>query len=245
MSVQFRSEPSQGASVALRPVSERPAKVERFPILDPSARPGQRLGMAHTPHDRRGEELRALRTELLLRRESPDQAEVIALLSARPGEGRSQLAAELAVAFAQLGRPTLLVDADLRNPRQHVLFGAENRLGLAHALDCGVAPQLHAVEGLPQMSLVTAGATPLNPLELLLHGNFSNLIDEWRRSFDFVVLDTSPVTPYSDGLAVAHVAGRVLALTRAHKTSYQDTKGMFRRLAATRAQILGAVISHF
>jgi receptor protein-tyrosine kinase len=245
MSAQLYSGSAPGASITVRTASDRASPTQRVPTQLPSARPCQRLSIAHTPFDSRGEELRALRSELLLRREFQDRAEVIALLSPRAGEGRSQLSAELAIAFAQLGRPTLLVDADLRNPRQHTLFGADNRLGLAHALATGVAPQLHAVEDLPQLSLVTAGAVPPNPLELLLHGRFSSLLDEWRQSFEFIVLDTSPVTPFSDALAVAHVAGRVLALTRAHQTPYQDTRGMFRRLAATRAQVLGAVISHF
>jgi len=245
MSVQFYSEQSQGATVALRPGFDRAPPTTRISALAPTAWPCQRLVMAHAPHDPRGEEIRALRTELLLRRGPQECAEVLALLSPRAGEGRSQLAAELAISFSQLGRPTLLVDADLRNPRQHVLFAADNAFGLAHALETGVAPQVHVVDGVPDLSLVTAGPIPLNPLELLLHSRFAGLLDEWRQRFEFVVLDTAPVTPFSDGLAVANVAGRVLALTRAHQTPYRDTRAMFRRLAATQAQLLGAVISHF
>jgi receptor protein-tyrosine kinase len=108
-----------------------------------------------------------------------------------------------------------------------------------------VTPQPQAVEGLPHLFLVPAGEIPPNPLELLLHETFTRMIDEWQRSFEFIVLDTAPVVAYSDGLAVASVVGRVLTLSRAQHTSYSDTRAMLRRLTATRAQIVGGVISHF
>ena len=245
MSARPHNDPALGAGVPTRTGIDRAPAPQRISMFVPTAQPSQRLIMAHAPHDPRAEEIRALRTELLLRRAPLDHADVIAVLSPCAGEGRSQLAAELAIAFAQLGRPTLLVDADLRHPQQHRLFGADNGRGLSHAIESGAMPHLHAVENLPQMFLVTAGAVPANPLELLLDGDFARMVEDWRRSFEFVVLDTAPVTPFSDGLAVASVAGRVLALTRAQHTPYQDIRDMLRRLAATRAQILGAVISHF
>jgi protein-tyrosine kinase len=220
------------------------SKCEITPIERP-VEPDDRLIMAHDPRDPRCEKIRALRTELLLRRESPDRADVIALLSPCAGEGRSQLAAELAIAFAQTGRPTLLVDADLRRPRQHLLFGTDNRQGLSQAIEAGVKPYLHDVHGLPRMSLLTAGAIPSNPLELLSSRGFAAMIEDWRDNFEFVVIDTAPVMHFSDGLAVANFVGRVLTLSRAQHTSYRAMQDMLRRLAATRSQILGAVISHF
>ena len=213
--------------------------------LERALEPDDRLIMAHDPRDPRCEKIRALRTELLLRRESPDRADIVALLSPCAGEGRSLLAAELAIAFAQTGRPTLLVDADLRRPQQHLLFGTDNRQGLSQAIQAGVDPYLHAVQGLPRMSVLTAGAVPSNPLELLSSSGFASMIEDWRDSFEFVVIDTAPVMQFSDGLAVANFVGRVLTLSRAQHTPYKDMQDMLRRLAATRSQILGAVISHF
>lgn len=207
--------------------------------------PDNRLIMAHDPYDPRCEKIRALRTELLLRRESVGHANIVALLSPCAGEGRSLLAAELAIAFAQLGRPTLLVDADLRRPQQHLLFGTDNQQGLSQAIEHGVKPQLHTVQNLPRMSVLTAGAVPHNPLELLSSNCFASMVNDWRDNFEFVVIDTAPVMHFSDGLAVASLVGRVLALSRAQHTSYKDMQDMLRRLAATRSRILGAVISHF
>lgn len=213
--------------------------------IEPMVEPSDRLIMAHDPYDPRYEKIRALRTELLLRRESTDRADIIALLSPCPGEGRSLLSAELAIAFAQMGRPTLLVDADLRRPQQHLLFGTDNRQGLSQAIEYGTKPQLHSVRGLARMSVLTAGEVPANPLELLSSNVFASMIEDWRDNFEFVVIDTAPVKHFSDGLAVASLVGRVLALSRAQRTPYRDMQDMLRRLAATRSQILGAVISHF
>lgn len=213
--------------------------------FEPRIEPDERLIMAHDPFDPRCEKIRALRTELLLRRESLESADIVALLSPCAGEGRSLLAAELAIAFAQTAHPTLLVDADLRRPQQHLLFGAPNRQGLAQAIQSGEPPPLHAVHGLPRMSLLTAGVVVGDPLELLSSRRFAELLEHWRREFEFVVIDTAPVGPFSDGLAVASLVGRVLAVSRAQHTPFKDMQDMLRRLATTRSTILGAVINHF
>jgi len=207
--------------------------------------PGPQLIIAHEPDNPRSENLRALRTELLLLNEGTRGANVVAILSASAGEGRSQLAAELAIAFAQLGRRTLLVDADMRNPRQHVLFGAKNDLGLSNAVTGFDKPNYHPVVGLPLMHLLTAGAIPPNPLELLSDGRFEKLVTDWRNNYEFLVMDTPPVSQCADGLAVATLAGRVLVLGRTQHSSFKSTRAMLRRLATTQAKILGAVLNHF
>jgi receptor protein-tyrosine kinase len=208
-------------------------------------KPGPRLILAHDADHPRSEKIRALRTELLLLSDVSREANTIALLSAGVGEGRSQLAAELAIAFSQLGRRTLLVDADLRKPSQHTLFGTANGIGLTEAISQGQKAMVHPVEGLPQLSLLTSGAVPSNPLELLSDGRFEKLLQDWRKSYEFVVLDTPPIRSYADGLAIATLAGRVLLLSRAQQTSFKDTSEMLRRLATTQSRILGAVINHF
>jgi protein-tyrosine kinase len=208
-------------------------------------KPGPQLILAHDPDSARSEKIRALRTELLLLSEASSGANIIALLSARAGEGRSQLAAELAISFSQLGRRTLLVDADLRQPTQHILFGSTNENGLGEAISRGQKAWFHPVNGLPQLSLLTAGTTPPNPLELLSDGRFSRILQDWRKAFEFVILDTPPIKDYADGLAIATLAGKVIVLSRAQHTSYNETRELLRRLGSTQSQILGAVINHF
>ncbi len=223
------------------------APESRHPItpMEYMVEPDERRIMAHDTYNPRSEKISALRTELLLRRESPEGADIVALLSPCAGEGRSLLAAELAMSFARTGRSTLLVDADLRHPHQHILFGTNNRLGLSQAIESRAKPQMHGVRTLPYMSILTSGAIPDNPLELLSSSHFGAMIEEWRNSFEFVVIDTAPVAQFSDGLVVANLVGRVLALSRAQHTPYKEMQDMLRRLAATRSRTLGAVINHF
>lgn len=196
-------------------------------------------------HDVRGERVRALAAELLLRRIPGNGAEVVALLSPCAGEGRSRLAAELAMAIAQTGRRTLLLDADLRCPRQHVLFDARNREGLVQAIFAGRAPDSREVQGPAGLEVVTAGVAPDDPLALLSGRGFGAVLDGWRKVFEFIVVDTPPAGRFSDALVVANVAGSVLALSRARHTPQRAMREMVARLAPTRARILGAVISHF
>lgn len=222
---------------------DRASPLRAFP--DRQAEPAPCLVLAHSPYHPRSEQIRMLRTELLLRHEPGESANVVAVLSPCAAEGRSQLAAELAIAFAQLGRATLLVDADLRHPQQHVLFNADNSLGLAQAIEREQVPRFQSVKGLPALYLLNSGPPPPNPLELLSDRCFETMAGEWRQHFQFVVLDTPPVGRYADGLAVATIVGRVLSLSRARRTPYRDTRDMMRRLGATQARILGAVINHF
>jgi receptor protein-tyrosine kinase len=149
------------------------------------------------------------------------------------------------MSFAQLGQPTLLVDADLRRPRQHVLFNADNQQGLTQAIGRGDSPYLHPVDGLPCLNLLTSGPTPPNPLELLSDSRFERLIDDWHRSYEFIVFDTPPLEVYTDGLAIATLVGRVLLLGRAAHTSHKSIGEAMRRLTSTQAQVVGAVLSHF
>ena len=207
--------------------------------------PSKKLILAHEPDNTRSERLRALRTELLLLHETGRGANVLAVVSPGSGEGRSQLCAELAISFAQLGRRTLLVDADMRKPQQHVLFGSSNQHGLSQSIAHNEKPYYHPVTGLPFMHLLTAGPIPPNPLELLSDGRFSNLLNDWRNAYEFIVLDTPPVEEFADGLAVATVAARALVLSRAEHTSFKSTRALLRRLASTQSRLLGAVINHF
>jgi receptor protein-tyrosine kinase len=207
--------------------------------------PGPGLIFARDPNHPRSERVRLLRTELLLRLPASSEMRAIALVGACAGEGRSLLAAELALSFSQLGRETLLVDVDFRRPRQHVLFGSTLTDGLAQAISGDRPPMFSRVEGFPSLAVMTAGACPPNPLELLMDWRFESLVGEWERKFEFIVLDTPPVNEFADALAVATVAGRVLLTGRAKRTSYRDAREMLRRLAATEAQILGSVLNHF
>jgi receptor protein-tyrosine kinase len=207
--------------------------------------PGRQLVVAHDRGHPRSEQLHGLCTKLLLHERVRGGAMMLALLSPSAREGRSQLAAELAVSFAQVGRKTLLVDADMRRPCQHELFGGGNEAGLAQALAGDGTIHLHPILDLPKMALLTSGGQPPNPVELLHGARFERLITDWRRSFEFVVLDTPPISEFSDGLTIATHAGNVLVSSRTKATTFSALKEMQRHLEPVAARIVGAVINDF
>jgi len=219
----------------------------RSVIVRPShmGRPANQLFIAFDPDSPRSERIRALRTELTLLNEAARQPTCLAIVSPCSGEGRSQLAAELAIAYSQIGRRTLLVDADLRNPAQHLLFGADSRLGLAQSLAYSEPAQVIGVEGLPFLSVVPSGTLMPNASALLSGTRFESLIRRWRNEYENIVLDTSPVSQCADALTVAAMAGSVLILTRAQSTPYKNLTEMVSRLGSTKCRILGAVINNF
>jgi protein-tyrosine kinase len=203
------------------------------------------LIIAHAADHPRSEGIRALRTEILLRNEPGLRSNMVVVLSPSAGEGRSQLAAELAIALAQIGRRTLLVDADLRRPSQHKLFNADNSWGLAQALAVGGSPQVLGVEGLPHLSVLPSGPGAPNPSELLASKHAERLVRLWGHDFEFVVVDTPPIDEFSDGLILATLIGRVLVVSRSHVSTHRSMKDMLRRLVSTRCRILGSVLSRF
>ena len=207
--------------------------------LEPSAE----LILPHQPDHPFSEAMRSLRTELLLR--CKGSRGIITLLSPSSGDGRSRLAAELAIAFAQLERRTLLVDADLRKPSLHRLFPTDNEMGLAQALTSGGPHHFHGIKALPDMALITSGEVPQNPLELLSGRGFERAIKEWRRNFEFIILDTPPMTRFSDAVAIAAVAGNVLVVGRGEQTKFKDLNEVCRNLSAAHSRVLGAVINRF
>lgn len=222
------------------------ASAGKIAVIRRKLKPSSELVVVHDPFDRHSERIRALRTELLMRRDlTTEGANVLAIVSAGPREGRSMLAAELAVSFSQLGQPTLLVDADLRNPSLHQLFSTEPDAGLASALVKGQTPEVWPVAGLPHLFVVTSGQQAQNPLELLSDYRLGSIIESWRSRYQHIVIDTPPVSLYADGLAVAMAAGQVVVVSRAARTSFDRTRELLRRLEATRARVVGSVLGHY
>lgn len=190
--------------------------------------------------------MRSLRTELLLRYDRRSRAaNVLAVMSPGAGEGRSQTAAELAQSFARTGQSTLLIDADLRHPSQHVRFGQDNNPGLVEAITEERSSQFLQVDDSGLLFLLPSGGPSDAAVELLSSRSFENLLDVWAQRFDHIILDTPPAGDFPDALALGTIARRVLIVNRAQRTSINACREMLRRLEATRAEVLGAVVCHF
>src|SRR5438105_7831727 len=162
------------------------------------------------------EELRAVRTQLLIRWYNPEGGRrVLAISSACAREGRSFVAANLAVVFSQLGQRTLLIDCDFRAPRQQAIFNIADRFGLSSALSGRSALSAASpVTGLTGLSVMPAGPIPPNPLELLSRGGFAALLNRAETEYDVILLDTPPVNDYADAQAIAYRASDVLLVSR-------------------------------
>lgn len=210
------------------------------------AKAGPSLTLLHNPDSSYSEQIRALRTELLLLNNTSRTGNLLAILSPCRGEGRTQLCAELAIAFSQLSQRTLLVDADLRRPRLEGLFQSQNAYeGLGQALASGGVPELLTVEQLPHLSVLLAGPSVSNPLELLTNGQLQRHMSDWRKKYNVIIIDTPPITEFADGLAIASFAEQVLILGRAGSTPHHNIKEMLRRLGGTQSRIVGSVINNF
>ncbi len=209
------------------------------------ARPGVELASHLEEAGGRWEAIRSLRTELLLSSQRGQRNGMLAVLSAEGQDGRSVLAGELALSFAQLGRKTLLVDADLRNPSQNRLFNSVSEWGLAQAIAFGELPVPQEVEGFDDLALVVSGAVLPNPLEMFTSPNFQRLVSIWSSEYEFVIFDTPPLEKYSDALLIAKLAGRGLLVSRAAKTHYTAVKTALRRIEGTQAVMVGSVLNRF
>ncbi len=202
---------------------------------------------AFQPFSPQVEALRALRSQLMLRwfTGDPDRR-ALAVTSPGRGEGRSWLAANLAVVFSQLGENTLLIDADMRNPAQHGLFKLDNRTGLSSILSGrGDSSDVKRISSFMGLSVLTAGPTPPNPQELLGRSQFAELLAQFRGQFDTIIIDTSASADYADAQTIAVRAGGALLLAHKHETALDDLGALAESLRQLGVQPVGSVISEF
>lgn len=202
---------------------------------------------AHNPFSAQVEALRALRSQLMLRWFSGErEAHTLAVTSPGRGEGRSWLAANLAVMFSQLGQRTLLIDADLRNPRQHKLFGLDNRTGLSSVLaNRGQVDTIRRIGSFVALSVLPAGPQPPNPQELVSRPVFANLLEELSGEFGVIIIDTPAAAEYADAQTIATRASGALLLTRRNVTSMDALAALADNLRQTGVQLVGGTVSDF
>jgi receptor protein-tyrosine kinase len=217
-----------------------------FPYLVPGqSRLSGQLVAAYAPFDPRIEVFRAVRSDLMLRWFKLDlRLKHLAIVSPGRTEGRSYLAANLAVVFSQLGERTLLIDADLRNPRQHVLFGLENRFGLSTLLAGRVGSDaIERIVSLANLSVLPAGPIPPNPQELLGRPAFQKFLAELDKEFDVVILDTPAGEGSADAQVIASRACGALMVVRRNHTLVRAIKSLSACLVGAGATLMGSVIN--
>lgn len=205
------------------------------------------LVVAHRPFSRQAEAFRAIRSQLMMRVFGGETGKAaLAVVSPDSGDGKTFFSANLAVALSQLGGRTLLLDADLRGPRQHTLFGVENTSGLSSVLSGRAeANVIQQVPALPSLYLLSAGAVPPNPLELVERPAFGLLIRELKSKFDHVVVDTPAAVYGSDAMVIAARCGASLVVARKGTSQVRSLQELVGVLSQATGQMAGVIMNEF
>ena len=203
------------------------------------------LVAAYQPDSLAVENLRMLRSQLMLRWfNNATERKGLGIVSAGSGDGRSYIAANLAIVFSQLGKRTLLMDADMRAPRQHRLFSLGKRPGLSDILVGRAGPDaVVGIAALPKLSVLTAGAISPNPQELLGRQSFTQLLLSLGEDFDVLIMDTPPAHVCADAHAVAVRTGAALIVARRDKSSIAQLAQLTHSLREFGVTLVGSVLN--
>lgn len=197
----------------------------------------------HRPKSRPAESYRAVRTSLYFSTRG-DAHKLIQITSPNPGDGKTTLAANLAVAMADSGKRVLLVEADFRRPRVHKYFALDNSVGVvSYMAGQASAEEIALQTPVKNLFAMCCGPRPDNPSDLLTSPRFKQLLDEVRERFDFVLIDTPPVLAVTDSSVVAPRVDGVVLVVRLTRHTRDAAIRCTDMLAALGARILGVVVN--
>ena len=196
------------------------------------------------PNSRLAESYRSIRTALLLS-SADSPVKTVAVTSAMPGEGKTVTAANLAVTLAQSGKTVLVVDADLRRPRQHRIFKVKNTFGLTTYLTDSVEIKdvVKSTE-IANLFLVNAGPVPPNPAELLGSDRMARFIRMMAEESDFVIFDLPPMLEISDALVLGAKVDGLMLVVHGDRTSREALRKAREKLDLLKIRTLGVVINN-
>ena len=168
----------------------------------------------------------------------------IMIVSSVSSEGKSTVSAHLAVSLADMGANVLVIDCDLRRGKVHKFFEVKRNPGLANVLagftDVNTAVQKTSID---KLYVLSAGVVPPNPSELLASERMKMLMDEFSKSFDYIVIDTSPVNVVSDALALAPLVDGVAVVARQNYTDRNTFEKCIHNLEFAGAKIIGLILN--
>ena len=198
---------------------------------------------AYHPFSAYVEKLRTLRSELN-QRWFRQGKKTLLLASDEAGSGCTELAANLAVVFAQLGERTLLIDADLRDSSQHLLFKIANKQGLTDLLaDRADLGCIHRINRLPGLSVLTSGTEAPNPQELLARPQFKLLLDELEQQYDVIIIDSPALESCVDAQVMAAPIGGVVLVANRNESQAKGLQAAIAQIHNADAQVLGCVLN--
>jgi len=182
---------------------------------------------------------------LLESRTRQDSSRLFAVTSSVPGEGKSTVACNVAVALARAGSRVLLVDADLRRGTQHKLFSVPQEPGLSSYLQGGTdtVSSMVATTDVDNLALMPSGAPMQNPIPFLHAERFNALLRDLRGWYEYVILDLPPVKSAADALIVAPLADALVLVTASGETRKDDVTYTKRMIRSVKAKLCGCVLT--
>ena len=188
------------------------------------------------------ESVRALAMNLRYLGAAIDRIKILALTSAVPSEGKTTVTYNLGVVLAELGQRVLVVDADLRQPTLHLLAQLPNHVGLTTALT-GDSPWYSLVQRgeIQSPDIISSGPIPSNPLALLNSQKMKQLINEWRRTYDYVLIDTPPVSGIADTQSIASYVDGTILLIGMERSTYEEITNSLEILRTNQCTLAGMV----
>lgn len=204
----------------------------------------QRLLAFRSPSDLAMEALRTLRTSLHFSQHEMKN-NMLMISAPSPGVGKTFVCANLAVTIAQAGQRVLLVDADMRRGTLHQALGTRMENGLSELLagQIDAVTAVRKVPGAENLSLISRGAVPPNPSELLMHPRFPQLLDMLSAQYDIVVIDTPPVLAVTDAAVIGHHVGTCLMVVRWGLNQQREIALAKQRLEQNGVEVRGAIFN--
>lgn len=247
--VATRSETPPGAQFDRQTLLKSLSDQYGYPIIE-TGKGGSRfspeLVVGHDPFGEEAEAIRSIRSEIAVAALGQGRRSFL-VVGPRSGVGATYLAGNLAVAFAQMGISTLLVDANLRRPRVANLFGiSPDSEGLVElVVRKSLTPSPIQYNVIPNLSVLPSGAVPPNPQELLASPEFLALTDTFQSHFGVVIYDSAPGLDFADAMVVASRVGSAIMVARQHKTYWQESSQLARKLAALQCTLVGSVLNTY
>lgn len=185
------------------------------------------------------EAMNTLRTNLFYSGEQ----KVVAVTSTFPGEGKSTVSMQLAKSFAEMGRPTLLIDCDMRKTQFKERYGVErDTIGLSEFLT-GQKTQVVYATNIPNLSVVMSGKFPPNPSELLSNKYLEVLLETLKKYYEYIILDAPPIGSVVDASIVGHHADGILLVVRNNYVNKAEARRAKRQLEQNGGNIIGVILN--
>jgi capsular exopolysaccharide synthesis family protein len=205
----------------------------------------RRLITYEDPKSPISESYRSLRTNISYASTHDKKIKSLLITSSQPGEGKSTTAANLAIAFAQLRKKTLLVDADLRKPVQHNVFSFPRGPGLSEYI-IGEVIELNSIihtTKIENLSILTAGGLPPNPSELLGSDAMSTLVDQLESEWDIVIFDSPPIVAVTDASMISGELDAIALVVKAGQTERSAVDRALDTIKNVKAPLIGAILN--